>query len=270
MTAEVVRDYYNSQTAAEWSRLDRHPVEFAITKRLLERWIARPRSRILDVGGGPGRYSLWLASLGHDVTLVDLAEENVALARRKADELGVRIRGFHAADARRLSSLGLGSFDCVLLMGPMYHLLEEGERAKAVEEALGRLEPGGLLFAAFISSYSPLIDALAKDPTWILEKKADFLGYLDDGRNVEAEDGVGFTDAYFAKPGEIRPFMATFGLEELGLYNAESVLFPYERSLVEKGGKTLEACVEIAMRFVEDEACRGMCAHFLYAGRKPR
>jgi S-adenosylmethionine-dependent methyltransferase len=270
VTVDAVRRYYNSKVAAEWGRLDRHPVEFAITKRILSRWIDKPRSRILDVGAGPGRYSLWLASLGHELTLVDLAEENVAFAREKARSEGIEIKGFHAADARRLSSLGLGSFDYVLLMGPMYHVLEEEERAAAAREALARLEPGGLIFVSFISAYAPLIDALAKDPSWILQRKADFLGYLEDGRNVEAERGVGFTDAYFAKPGEIRPFMASFGLEELGLYNAESVLFPYERILVERGAETLEACVEVAMRFVEDEAIRGMSAHYLYAGRKPR
>lgn len=269
MNDDAVRRYYNSQVAAEWGRLDRHPVEFAITKRILSRWIDKPRSRILDVGAGPGRYSLWLASLGHEVTLVDLAEENVSFAREKARQEGLDIRGFHAADARRLSSLGLGSFDYVLLMGPMYHVLEEEERAEAVREALARLEPGGLLFTSFISAYAPMIDALTKDPSWILEKKADFLGYLEDGRNIEAEDGIGFTDAYFAKPGEIRPFMASLGLDELGLYNSESVLFPYERSLVERSADTLEACIEVAMRFVEDEAIRGMSAHYLYAGRKP-
>lgn len=269
MGADVVRRYYNSRVAAEWDRLERHPVEFAITKRILARWIKGPRSRILDVGAGPGRYSLWLASLGHDVTLVDLAEENVEFARAKAEEEGVDIRGFHACDARSLSSLGLGSFDCVLLMGPMYHLLDEGERAKAVREALARLAPGGLLFASFISAYAPLIDALNKDPSWILRKKADFLGYLEDGRNVEAEDGIGFTDAYFAKPGEIGPFMASMGLEEVGLYSAESVLFPYERALMAKGASTLEACVDIAMGLIEDEACRGTSAHLLFAGRKP-
>lgn len=143
MTGDAVRRYYNSQVAAEWGRLDRHLVEFSITKRIIARWIAEPRAKILDVGAGPGRYSLWLASLGHDVTLVDLAEENVAFAREKAREDGVDIRGFYAADARRLSGLGLGSFDHVLLMGPMYHVLKEEERAEAVRQATAHLSPEG-------------------------------------------------------------------------------------------------------------------------------
>lgn len=41
----------------EWSRLERHKIEFEITKKYLDKYIAQ-ESRILDIGGGPGRYSM--------------------------------------------------------------------------------------------------------------------------------------------------------------------------------------------------------------------
>jgi hypothetical protein len=50
VTGDAVRRYCNSQVAAEWGRLDRHPVEFSLTKRIVARWIAEPRAKILDVG----------------------------------------------------------------------------------------------------------------------------------------------------------------------------------------------------------------------------
>jgi 2-polyprenyl-3-methyl-5-hydroxy-6-metoxy-1,4-benzoquinol methylase len=270
VSIEAVKRFYDSQVAEEWNRMERHPAEFAITKRIISRWIAEPCARILDAGAGPGRYSLWLASLGHEVVLLDLSERNVAFAAAKALEEGADIRGFHVADARSLSSLGLGRFDHVLLMGPLYHLLEEEDRAAAAREAMACLEPGGLLFAAFISAYAPLLDQLNRDPAQALGSEESLLRYFDDGRNIESRDNPGFTDAYFAKPGEIDAFMASLGLEKLGLYNAESILFPYERSLLHLGEREREACIDLAMRFTEDEACRGMCAHFLYVGRKPR
>ncbi len=46
-------------------------IEFARTKELLERLLPQPPARILDVGGGPGRYASWLAGLGYDVELID-------------------------------------------------------------------------------------------------------------------------------------------------------------------------------------------------------
>jgi len=56
------------------------------------RWSRAPASaaRLLDCGGGPGRYAVELARRGYRVTLFDLSEGNLALAREKAAEAGVR------------------------------------------------------------------------------------------------------------------------------------------------------------------------------------
>lgn len=45
-------------------------------------------------------------------------------------------------------------FDHVLLMGPLYHLLEAHERETAMCAALSRLKPGGTIAVSFIGSYS--------------------------------------------------------------------------------------------------------------------
>jgi SAM-dependent methyltransferase len=47
--------------------------------------------RALDVAGGAGRNSLWLAERGWQVTLVDVASEALAIARRRAEERGVQL-----------------------------------------------------------------------------------------------------------------------------------------------------------------------------------
>ena len=36
-------------------------LEFARTKTLLERYLPAPPAVIADIGGGPGRYAMWLA-----------------------------------------------------------------------------------------------------------------------------------------------------------------------------------------------------------------
>jgi len=74
--SKVVASYYNKSTETEWTRLDRHVLEFEITKRHIDQFLS-PRDYILDVGGGPGKYSFHYASKGHKVTLFDLSPRNI-------------------------------------------------------------------------------------------------------------------------------------------------------------------------------------------------
>jgi tellurite methyltransferase len=48
--------------------------------------------RALDVAGGSGRNALWLARRGLEVTLVDIAEQGLALATETANRHGLPIR----------------------------------------------------------------------------------------------------------------------------------------------------------------------------------
>ena len=49
-----------------------------MTKRYMEEYIPNDTpQKILDIGGGPGRYSIFLAQKGHDVTLFDLSGKNI-------------------------------------------------------------------------------------------------------------------------------------------------------------------------------------------------
>lgn len=82
---EKVKALYDSSPELEWERMDRNPFEFEITKRMLSRYI-QPGDSVLDIGGGPGRYSLWLAGRGCSVTLADLSDNCAAFAAQKARE----------------------------------------------------------------------------------------------------------------------------------------------------------------------------------------
>jgi SAM-dependent methyltransferase len=50
------------------------------------------RGRALDVGGGSGRNAIWLARRGLEVTLIDIAEDGLALAAEAAQRQGLRLR----------------------------------------------------------------------------------------------------------------------------------------------------------------------------------
>ncbi len=87
---------------------------------------------VADIGGGPGRYALWLAGLGYRVEHRDLMPLHV---RQLAQDAG-GLAGLHTAvgDARELD-LADASVDAVLLLGPLYHLRRRGDRVRALGEA---------------------------------------------------------------------------------------------------------------------------------------
>lgn len=59
--SEVER-YYDASAAQEWARLQRFPMESAVTRHALTEYLPTPPARILDVGGGPaGMPSPWLS-----------------------------------------------------------------------------------------------------------------------------------------------------------------------------------------------------------------
>jgi 2-polyprenyl-3-methyl-5-hydroxy-6-metoxy-1,4-benzoquinol methylase len=75
---DTVRNFYDETVNYEWERLDRHKVEYEITKRYLNRYI-KSNDKVLDLGGGPGKYSLYLADQGCEVTLADLFSEKCGI-----------------------------------------------------------------------------------------------------------------------------------------------------------------------------------------------
>jgi SAM-dependent methyltransferase len=86
-----------------------------------------PSGRVLDVGGGPGTHAAHLAGRGYDVTLLDPVPRHVEQASRRAADPSA------AAFTARLGSAGDlpvadGSADAVLLLGPLYHLVERADR----------------------------------------------------------------------------------------------------------------------------------------------
>lgn len=115
-----IEQYYNHDYD-EWARLERHPLEFEMTKRMLDKFIPS-QSSVLDAGGGPGRYSIYLAQKGHEVTLFDLSERLVEQAVANAKAAGVELKGCMQGNVLQLGSILPGQqYDVILCMGPMLH-----------------------------------------------------------------------------------------------------------------------------------------------------
>ena len=189
-------------------------LELARSLELLERLLPTPPADVLDVGGGPGTYAARLAAAGHRVVLVDLLPSHVEEARAAGGG------SFQAevGDARRLEHPD-GSFDAVLLMGPLYHLTERHDRLAALREAHRVLRAGGRLVAVGISRFASLFDGLTRGRLGEEAFRRVVEQDLADGqhRTPDPERPEWFTTAFFHHPDELRAEVeeAGFAVEEL-------------------------------------------------------
>jgi len=254
---DPVIDRFYSESFDEAERLSVNAVgrlEFERTRELLSRFLPPAPARVLDVGGGPGVYAAWLAGLGYQVTLV----EPVARHREQAAVHGTFT--VEDGDARALAAAD-ASADVVLMLGPLYHLREAADRARALSEARRVARPGGLTAAAFISRHAPLIDVASRlriNDDEVLRRLERFRGT---GRN---EEGHGFTAAYFHTLPEIYADFAAAGLPEPDVLGIEGPLLSLIGSgLAENRPDFLEAAVRAARLAEDDPAMLASNAHLL-------
>ena len=148
--AELVQEIYRRYD--EDSRLNKYnaaKVEFFTTVRYIEKYLT-PGAKILDVGAGAGEYSLYFARKGYEVSALELADANIAAFRAKiTDDTPVDLVQGNALDLSRYAS---ESFDVVLLFGPLYHLHEEADKLRCIEESKRVCKKDGKIFFAFISN----------------------------------------------------------------------------------------------------------------------
>ncbi|MBR2740265.1 MAG: class I SAM-dependent methyltransferase [Oscillospiraceae bacterium] len=126
-------------------------LEYRMTMNYIHRY-ASEGTRILEIGAGTGRYSVALAKEGMDVTAVELLESNLEKLRKNSEGVP-NIHPFQG-DATDLGMLEDDSFDVTLVFGPMYHLYEEDEVSRAINEAVRVTRTGGVILFAFLSVFA--------------------------------------------------------------------------------------------------------------------
>lgn len=276
---ETIRQYYNSNTEEEWSRLDGRKPEFEITMRHLKKHLPS-HSRILDVGGGPGRYSLALTKLGHHVTLMDFSENSVEFARSKAEEFHIPLDGFLVGNALHSHDYPKEMFDAVLCMGPLYHLNSKGERRAVINNCLRVLKPGGIFAASFVSIYakytatlkylSSCAENLEMEEAMhkrLSSVKPHLKSYLQIKSIFTPRTDDGFTISNYINPARIDEFMQEFGLKKLAVTAAECLL-SHHNELLQLPDPIWNELMDITFKFAQSPQLWGSCEHMLYIGKK--
>ena len=153
---QEVKAYFSRDlTASQWwePEGDRDRYHFSTEKRILEGELTfDPTWRVLDVGCGQGRYTIWFAQKGGRVTGVDISHEMLDLCRHNAEVAGVSDRvDLVLSDAEHLSQIENERFDVVSCMGTLVHL---PDLARATTNMVRTLRPGGRFVFTFASADS--------------------------------------------------------------------------------------------------------------------
>ncbi len=212
----------------------------------------RPRARLrLGRARSPAR-----AGSG---CVIDLMPEHVQQAAEGDKRVTAAV-----GDARSIDEPD-SSADVVLLLGPLYHLVDAADRHAALREAHRVARPGALMAAAGVSRYTGLLDAAA-------------LGRLDDRAApmlaAVVSSGMhdvrlGFTTAYFHPPEERGEDVRSAGFVDVEVDGVEG---PMWVTVDAHGMDGLDALLPSALacaRAVEqDPALIAASAHLLAVARR--
>jgi SAM-dependent methyltransferase len=269
---DEVREYYAALGEREWSRLESPSgaLEFAVNCHFIERHLPA-KSRVLDIGGGPGRYARWLAELGHRVVLADLSEELLAIAtdRITSSPFRTNVEEVREADARDLSAWRDGEFDAALSLGPFYHLLDPKDRARAAAELHRVIRPGGIVFVAVMPWYVFLRRTAAVPAERRHLRDTEFLEALTRHRSFFNDEPGRFNSGSGVVPKEVAGFFQGHGFQTVSLIASEGLGSGIEESLSQLAADdpvAHETLMQLIFESADDPSLHGLTTHLMYIG----
>lgn len=152
--AGKTQEFYDAYAGFEWARLGETAygrLQAIIHADVLERHV-QSGDRVLDVGCGPGRFSMTMARQGATPTLLDISRGQLQIAGEKLAEADLtrQTDGLVQADVSKLPVGPDQQFDVVVAFGGALSYVCEQRRAAALE-LMRVTRPGGILLVSVMS-----------------------------------------------------------------------------------------------------------------------
>lgn len=254
----------------EWNRLFKdpfHQLEWLVTFHHLHRFLP-PASKILDAGGGPGRYSFKLAEEGHKAILFDLSPRLLAIAKEKLLDQSLIIQNnLEAIIEGSIAKLGFAdeSFDAVLALHPLSYMIELKEREQSLEELKRVLKSDGLLVLGAINKYGNLRNQLKNHAETLFypEHQDLFSSGVHRAHNGEP-------DMYFFTPHELKNLIEDSGFKTLDMAATEGLSGGLREATnhLSENRDHWKKWVQLILETSNDPSIWGCAEHFIYFGQK--
>jgi len=267
ISAEL-ENFYNK--ASEETRLEKGMgiFEFERIKELIQLHISKPKSTIIDIGGGTGKYAEWLAKNGHEVHLIEPVLKHVKLAEKRAKKLKNPF-SVTIGEAKKIPCKN-DTADVVILHGPLYHLQKREDRVNAILEAKRVLKKGGLILGFAInytaSTLVGLMNGMIHANSFFEMCKEELTTGI---HNAPRDFPFLLADAYYHKPQDLKEEFLEQNLEFINLFAVESLIWLdseyFANMLDKKKSKTLKALQQLTQN---DEYLLPFSPHMMIAVKK--
>ena len=246
-------------------------LEYMITIDILKEYLPESGT-VLDLGGGAGIYSFPLAEEGYRVVLADLSPDLIEQAKQQKEESGAA--NLIACDIVNATDLGMyadGQFDAVLLLGPLYHLIEESERKQCVSEVYRVLKPGGTVIASYIpwaTGSVSFVDRYFRDPRQV---NIECLKEVFRSGRFNNQAVWGFQEGYYPSSDEIEELFRSCGFSKKLIRSIRGFGFGREEmicGLEEKDPEMFNIIIGLINQTAEDKAIIETCCHAVYIGTR--
>jgi SAM-dependent methyltransferase len=252
---------------AGWGRL-----EAARTWELLTRLLPPPPAVVIDVGGAEGAYALPLAREGYRVHLLDPVAAHVDAARAaSAAQCSAPLASAVVGDARELPFTDEAA-DAILLLGPLYHLIDGEDRAAALCEARRVLRADGILMAAAISRFASTVDGLHSgaigDPAFEAIVAADLRDGVHRNPDVQGRPEW-FTLAYLHTPEDLHEEVRRADFTDVNVLAIEGVASRADLDAALDDPVERAAVLRAIARVEREPSLLGASMHLMAVARRP-
>lgn len=257
----------------EWERLDSDEgkLEFEMNMSIILNHL-KEKDVILDLGGGPGRYTIALANQGYCVHLADLSKDLLKQAEERINKSGIKnVQSLKAVNAVDLSCYADASFDVVLLQGPLYHLTEINERTACVKEVYRVLKKNGRVVASFIPYLSGAVGVVDRMFYAAHQVKIDALNKVFATGVFNNSAGEGFQEGYYPSSSEIASLFADHGFLKNQIRSIRGWGSGREEQIYQLKSENPEAyhaVISLINQTAENPAIIETCSHAVYIGTK--